>query len=164
MGRRKTRRLIWGYSVCLHGFHQKWNITPKAPKNDSGTLIHLIRMGKSILLKWVKCAANSLIRLGWCPGWLIWVFSGWPKPKLSLDLSRWVSYLRSRILTLKAPNTTIAEFANTADPDEMAHNEPSHLDLQCLPSKLWFFNIKQFLLKDCRNFADVILSSAFLAF
>ena len=34
----------------------------------------------------------------------------------------------------KAPNTTIAEFANTADPDETAHNEPSHLDLQCLPS------------------------------
>ena len=28
------------------------------------------------------------------------------------------------------PSTTIAEFANTADPDEMAHNEPSHLDLQ----------------------------------
>ena len=39
-------------------------------------------------------------------------------------------------LTLKAPNTTIAEFANTADPDETAHNEPSHLDLQGLPSSL----------------------------
>ena len=31
-------------------------------------------------------------------------------------------------LTLKAPNTILAK-ANTADPDEMAHNEPSHLDL-----------------------------------
>ena len=41
-----------------------------------------------------------------------------------------------KALTLKAPNTTIAEFANTADPDETAHNEPSHLDLQCLPSKV----------------------------
>ena len=41
-----------------------------------------------------------------------------------------------QILTHKAPNTTIAEFANTADPDETAHNEPSHLDLQCLPSSL----------------------------
>ena len=40
------------------------------------------------------------------------------------------------IITLKAPNTTIAEFANTADPDETAHNEPSHLDLQCLLSKV----------------------------
>ena len=40
------------------------------------------------------------------------------------------------MLTRKAPNTTIAEFANTADPDETAHNEPSHLDLQCLPSSL----------------------------
>ena len=39
-------------------------------------------------------------------------------------------------LTCKVPNTTIAKFANTADPDETAHNEPSHLDLQCLPSSL----------------------------
>ena len=64
------------------------------------------------------------------------------------------------ILTRKAPNIPIAEFANTVDPDEMAHNEPSHLDLQCLPSSLRFFNIIQFILKD---FADVILSSVFLA-
>ena len=35
-------------------------------------------------------------------------------------------------LTCKAPKTTIAEFANTIDPDETAHNETSHLDLQCL--------------------------------
>ena len=40
------------------------------------------------------------------------------------------------LLTLIAPNTTIAKFLNTADPDETAHNEPSHLDLQCLPSSL----------------------------
>ena len=39
-------------------------------------------------------------------------------------------------LTLKVLNTTIAESANTIGPDEMAHNEPSHLDLQCLPSSL----------------------------
>ena len=37
---------------------------------------------------------------------------------------------------VKAPNTTITDFANTVDPDETAHNEPSHLDLQCLPSSL----------------------------
>ena len=24
-------------------------------------------------------------------------------------------------------------FANSVDPDETAHNEPSHLDLHCLP-------------------------------
>ena len=30
------------------------------------------------------------------------------------------------VLILKAPNTTIAEFANTVDPDETAHNESSH--------------------------------------
>ena len=33
-------------------------------------------------------------------------------------------------------NTTKAGFANPADPDETAHNELSHLDLQCLPSSL----------------------------
>ena len=42
----------------------------------------------------------------------------------------------SLILTRKAQNTTIAEFANTVDPDERAHNEPSHLDLLCLLSSL----------------------------
>ena len=40
------------------------------------------------------------------------------------------------LLALKAPITTIADFANTVDPDETAHNEPSHLDLKCLPSSL----------------------------
>ena len=39
-------------------------------------------------------------------------------------------------LTLKAPNTTIAEFANTTDTDETAYFELSHLDLQCLSSSL----------------------------
>ena len=39
-------------------------------------------------------------------------------------------------LTRKATNTTIAEFANTAYPDETAHNEPSHLDPQCFPSSI----------------------------
>ena len=43
---------------------------------------------------------------------------------------------------LNGPSTTRAEIANTVDPDETAHNdEPSHQDLQCLPSDLWSFNI-----------------------
>ena len=41
-----------------------------------------------------------------------------------------------KLLTGKVPNTTIAEFANTVDPDETTHNEPSHQDLKCLPSNL----------------------------
>ena len=63
----------------------------------------------------------------------------------------------------KAPNTTKSEFANTVDPDETAHNEPSHLDLQCLPSSPLIFNIIQFELKVFGNLADIILLSAFLA-
>ena len=46
----------------------------------------------------------------------------------------------SMILTLKVPNTTIAEFSNNVD-----HNELSLLDLQCLPSSL--YNMMQFRLK-----------------
>ena len=32
-----------------------------------------------------------------------------------------------------------AEFAKSVDPDEVAHNEPSNLDVHCLPSifKFW---------------------------
>ena len=68
-------------------------------------------------------------------------------------------YYGSKIfLTLKAPDTIIVELANTADPDETAHNEPSHRDLQC-----FFFNIIQLILTVFRHLADIILSSAFLA-
>ena len=37
------------------------------------------------------------------------------------------------VLTLSALQTKIDSFANSVDPDETAHNEPSHLDLHCLP-------------------------------
>ena len=39
-------------------------------------------------------------------------------------------------LTLKVPETKIAEFANRVDLDEVAYNEPPHIDLPCLPSSL----------------------------
>ena len=44
----------------------------------------------------------------------------------------------------------ITEFANTVEPDDMAHYDPSHLDLQILPSQysgFCIFNIIQFELK-----------------
>ena len=34
------------------------------------------------------------------------------------------------------PETKIAEFANSVDLGEVAHNEPPHLDLHCLHSSL----------------------------
>ena len=37
---------------------------------------------------------------------------------------------------LQVPATKIADFANSIDLDEVAHNEPSHLDLHCLPCSL----------------------------
>ena len=55
---------------------------------------------------------------------------------------------------------TIAEFANAADTGETTHNELCDLDLQYLPSHILIFGFEPFFF----NFADVILSSAFLAF
>ena len=35
----------------------------------------------------------------------------------------------------------MVEFANNIDPDEVPHNEPSHLDLHCLSILLAFYNM-----------------------
>ena len=42
----------------------------------------------------------------------------------------------STVLTLYVPETKTAEFANSIDLDEVAHDEPPHPDLHCLPSSL----------------------------
>ena len=59
MGFVRTRRPIWGYSVCLENFHRKnkynLKITPDAPKDESG-LTQIIMMGK-----WVNGGLISLI-------------------------------------------------------------------------------------------------------
>ena len=39
-------------------------------------------------------------------------------------------------LTLYVTARKIAEFANSVHLDEVAHDEPPHLDLHCLPSSL----------------------------
>ena len=39
------------------------------------------------------------------------------------------------MLILEVLKDEIAEFAYRADPNEVTHNEPPHLDLHCLPSK-----------------------------
>ena len=44
--------------------------------------------------------------------------------------------LVSYAFNFQVPETKIAEFANRVDLDEVAHNEPPHLDLHCLPSRL----------------------------
>ena len=60
------------------------------------------------------------------------------KPGISITRSveTVVELCQGWYLTHKAPNTTIAKFANTVDPDEKAHNELSDQDLQCLLSSL----------------------------
>ena len=44
-------------------------------------------------------------------------------------------------LTLEVPETKIPKFANCVDLDEVAHNEPPHLDLHCLPFSLRILNM-----------------------
>ena len=44
--------------------------------------------------------------------------------------------MRKAPLTLLAPVTKTAEFMNSVDPDEAAHNELPHQDLHCLLSSL----------------------------
>ena len=44
--------------------------------------------------------------------------------------------MRSIVNSLSTRDKDIAEFANSVDLDEVAHNEPPHLDLHCLPSSL----------------------------
>ena len=52
-------------------------------------------------------------------------------------------------ITLLAQQTKTCTFANRIDPDEMAHNEPSHLDLHCLPfCSCFIFPIPCFAIMD----------------
>ena len=44
------------------------------------------------------------------------------------------------ILALKMAKMKKVQFANSVDPDEVAHNEPPHLDLYCLLSILSILN------------------------
>ena len=51
--------------------------------------------------------------------------------EMIMDLSSDVSFTFLHILE---PKMKIVAFANSTDPDEVAHNEPPHLDLCCLLS------------------------------
>ena len=55
---------------------------------------------------------------------------------VSLDLIFRPIFLCFECLTFYVAEAKEAEFANSADLDEVAHNEPPHLDLHCLPISL----------------------------
>ena len=59
------------------------------------------------------------------------------------------------------PEMKIAEYANSVDPDEVAHNEPPLLDLQCLPLVFEFSICYSLALTFFENLQTKILSSAF---
>ena len=61
---------------------------------------------------------------------VIWVLTPFFRP-VCPDISNFYANL-----TLPVPETKIAEFANSIDLYEVAHNEPPHLGLHCLPSSL----------------------------
>ena len=47
---------------------------------------------------------------------------------------QWCLELKSVCLPSKCQKLKIVVFANSEDSDEVAHNEPAHLGLHCLPS------------------------------
>ena len=47
-----------------------------------------------------------------------------------------VTLTSAAVLTLEVPETKTAGFSNSIDLDEVAHNEPPHQNLRCLPSSL----------------------------
>ena len=55
-----------------------------------------------------------------------------------------------------------AESANSVDHDEVAHNEPPHLDLHCLLSSLWILNMIWFGLNILWKFTDENFDLCFL--
>ena len=55
-----------------------------------------------------------------------------------------------------------SKFANSADLDEVAHNEPLHLNLHCLLSSLWILNKIKLELKIFWKFADESFVVCFL--
>ena len=46
------------------------------------------------------------------------------------------NYFMNPTYFTQIPEMKIAEFANSIDPDEVAHDETPHLDLHCLPTSL----------------------------
>ena len=56
----------------------------------------------------------------------------------------------------------MAELANSVDLDEMAQNEPPHLDLHCLLSSLWILNMILLGLTIFWKFADENFVNCFL--
>ena len=52
------------------------------------------------------------------------------------EMQQILKKLNNYALTLEVPDTQIAESANNVDLDEVAHDEPPHLDIHCLPSSL----------------------------
>ena len=54
----------------------------------------------------------------------------------ALSICEVESFIASIMSTLYGPETKMADFANSVDLDEVAHNDPPHLYLHFLPSSL----------------------------
>ena len=66
-------------------------------------------------------------------------------------------YIKGQVqfyLPLLSLQTNKDTFANSADPDETARYEPSHLDLHCLLFTDWFLTETLFVATDVSKFTD----------
>ena len=60
----------------------------------------------------------------------------------------------THVLTIFSPAVQTRHLANSVDPDETAHNEPSYQDLHCLPFCFVFWLTSPFAIMDLSNCND----------
>ena len=100
------------------------------------TILSIFLLQLYFLYFWIKISLNSTLSFFfyYYANPHHFFFTKFPQPDISNNMHK--KFCPKTELTCKVPNTTIDDFANTVDSDEMAHNEQCHLDLQCLPSSL----------------------------
>ena len=65
-----------------------------------------------------------------------------------------LEFMTKREYTFKGSEINTAEFTNNIGSDQVAYNEPFHLDLHCLPLVLEFsirYSLDETFLKFCRH-------------
>ena len=77
-------------------------------------------------------------------------------------LSHITNTVLSHITNTKSPINENRWICNSVDGDEVANNEPPHLDLYCLHSSLWILNMIQYGQNIFLKSADVSFAFSFL--
>ena len=111
----------------------------------------------------IVCFSLSSLIFSWSV--CSWPISVWCSPSSKARSISNYDRQKNSFNTWSVKEWNIAEFANSVDPDEAAHNELPHLDLHCFPTSLWILNTIQLNNVSFFNFADLnFLSLRFWCF